>query len=166
MCPLWHHKGLWARTEWFRTHFLKSGASKRSKGWTFSHYRGLHQERNNWVKDRDNFSNNIFFYFCTLKRFISALFCVLFFCSLVSLWPGAQPPVGSIPQRERMKREGSDEKKRKGTNRRNEGGEKGTIAFSLYRVMLRQLRRPRCRERGAIFPPYSLSLSSLLPILS
>lgn len=46
---------------------------------------------------------------------------LLFSSSLVSVWPGAQPPVGSIPQRERMKREGSRRHDEEKSGRNREG---------------------------------------------
>lgn len=63
------------------------------------------------------------------SRFLCVfLSCLRFFSSLVSMWPDAQPPVGSIPQRERMKREGSRRHEEEKTGRNRGRDEKSKTA--------------------------------------
>lgn len=93
------------------------------------------RRRHHWYGDRyklDDFSN------ANLRSSIRTLVSLLFASSLfsfflVSLWPDAQPPVGSIPQREQTRRAGSEEGRRRGKGRE---WEKEPQRVSLYRVML------------------------------
>lgn len=98
------------------------------------------------------------------SRFLSVfLSCLRFFSSLVSMWPDAQPPVGSIPQRERMKREGSWRHEEEKSGRNQGGGKKKNDCSAspyiewCYTRLVTLLQGQAAKKK---IPPYCLPLSN------